>query len=140
MKKYSLLVSTLLLSISLLTACTSQTKETETATSTTTSQTSTSTTEASQTPSSSSQTETSTSSSSDPLSNRETGVDLEAGQVTIDYANQILGAQSWTVIHDNYNRTESIPHTILLAEDGTTYEIYQNGVIVDGEGNLIHQP
>ena len=69
-----------------------------------------------------------------------TGVSLESGQVTIDYANQVLGDRAWTIIQDNYNRTENTPYSVLQGNDGSLYNVYQNGVILDMAGSLIHKP
>lgn len=69
-----------------------------------------------------------------------TNISLESGQVTVDYTIQILGDQSWTIIQDNYNRTENTPHSVLQGENGSLYNVYQNGVILDIAGNLVYTP
>ena len=65
-----------------------------------------------------------------PLSNEDTGVRLDSGQDTIDYANTILGPLNWQAIESNYNRTESIPFELLQGENGFLFRVYRNGVIV----------
>lgn len=76
----------------------------------------------------------------DPLSNKETGVILESGPKTIEYANQILGENNWKVFEGNYTRTESIPYNILEGNDGIRYTIYQNGVIINANYQIVYQP
>ncbi|CYZ78819.1 TPA: translation initiation factor 1 (IF-1) [Streptococcus suis] len=76
----------------------------------------------------------------DPLKNTETGVQLDSGPKTIDYANSILGENNWRVIEGNYTRTESIPYNILEGDDNTRYTIYQNGVIINADYQIVYQP
>lgn len=70
------------------------------------------------------------STSVNPLTNEDTGISLESGQGTIDFANNILGNLNWQVIESNYNRTESIPFELLRGDNGSLYRIYRNGVIL----------
>lgn len=83
---------------------------------------------------------TSASSDTDPLKNTDTGVMLESGPVTIEYANSILGDKGWTVIEGNYTRTEAIPYNLIQGTDGSHYTVYQNGVILDATYTIIYQP
>ncbi|HEM3635613.1 TPA: translation initiation factor 1 (IF-1) [Streptococcus suis] len=76
----------------------------------------------------------------DPLKNTETGIQLDSGPKTIDYANSILGENNWRVIEGNYTRTESIPYNILEGDDNTRYTIYQNGVIINADYQIVYQP
>ncbi|MHC3566756.1 DUF6287 domain-containing protein [Streptococcus suis] len=76
----------------------------------------------------------------DPLKNTETGVQLDSGPKTIDYANSILGENNWRVIEGNYTRTESIPYNILEGDDNARYTIYQNGVITNADYQIVYQP
>lgn len=73
----------------------------------------------------------------DPLTNNNTGVTLDSGQVTIDYANSILGNRNWAAIESNYNRTESIPFELLQGDNGSLYRVYRNGVITSETKNII---
>ncbi len=74
---------------------------------------------------------------SNPLTTDDTGVRLESGQSTIDYANAILGPLNWQVIESNYNRTESIPFELLQGENGWLYRVYRNGVILSQTKDVI---
>ena len=74
---------------------------------------------------------------SNPLTNDDTGVRLDSGQSTIDYANAILGPLNWKIIESNYNRTESIPFELLQGENGWLYRVYRNGVILSQTKNVI---
>lgn len=74
---------------------------------------------------------------SNPLTNDDTGVRLESGQNTIDYANSILGLLNWKIIESNYNRTESIPFELLQGENGSLFRVYRNGVILSQIKNVI---
>ncbi|HEM6288594.1 TPA: translation initiation factor 1 (IF-1) [Streptococcus suis] len=76
----------------------------------------------------------------DPLKNTETGVQLDSGPKTIDYANSILGENNWRVIEGNYTRTESIPYNVLEGDDNARYTIYQNGVISNADYQIVYQP
>lgn len=76
-------------------------------------------------------------SSANPLTNIDTGVALESGQSTIDYANAILGPLNWQLIESNYNRTESIPFELLRGDNGALYRVYRNGVILSQTKDLI---
>ena len=92
---------------------------------------------------SSSTTDTISSSSTDIsqlLDSTDTGVTLESGQKTIDYANEILGDKDWNAMESNYGRTESVPFELLQGNDNSLYRVYQNGVITDEDDNLIYQP
>ncbi|BCP57671.1 lipoprotein [Streptococcus parasuis] len=82
----------------------------------------------------------STDSGIDPLKNTETGVQLESGPKTIEYANAILGENNWQVIEGNYTRTESIPYNTIEGDDDSLYAIYQNGVIVNADYQIVYQP
>ena len=72
-----------------------------------------------------------------PLTNDDTGIRLESGQSTVDYANTILGPLNWQVIESNYNRTESIPFELLQGENGWLYRVYRNGVILSQTKDVI---
>ena len=74
---------------------------------------------------------------SNPLTNDDTGIRLESGQSTVDYANTILGPLKWQVIESNYNRTEGIPFELLQGENGWLYRVYRNGVILSQTKNVI---
>ncbi|HFI0470172.1 TPA: DUF6287 domain-containing protein [Streptococcus suis] len=76
----------------------------------------------------------------DPLKNTETGIQLESGPKTIEYANSILGENNWRVIEGNYTRTEAIPYNVLEGNDNTHYSVYQNGVIVNANYQIVYQP
>lgn len=76
----------------------------------------------------------------DPLKNTETGIQLESGPKTIEYANSILGENNWRVIEGNYTRTETIPYNVLEGNDNTHYSVYQNGVIVNANYQIVYQP
>ncbi|MEG3303727.1 DUF6287 domain-containing protein [Streptococcus suis] len=76
----------------------------------------------------------------DPLKNTETGVQLDSGPKTIDYANSILGENNWRVIEGNYTRTESIPYNVLEGDDNVRYTIYQNGVIINADYQIVYHP
>lgn len=137
----------MLLALSLvvvLTACSNQqaTPSTSTTSSSTTQTTSSQTSTTTSTVDAASSTSaTSTTSSTDPLTTRDTGVSLESGQATLDYAVSILGDKNWVAIESNYNRTEAIPFELLQGNDGSLYRIYQNGVIVeDTQNQIVHQP
>lgn len=67
---------------------------------------------------------------SNPLTTNDTGVRLESGPDTINYANTILGPLNWTIIESNYNRTENIPFELLQGENGFLFRVYRNGVII----------
>lgn len=137
MKQRLLTSLTLLSTVLLLTAC-SQNQGQETVEETSTTTTSQSSTSHSSTVSS---TETATSSSSQSATEQDdTGIQLESGQKTIDYAVGILGDKEWQVIEDNYNRTNSIPFNLLQGNDQSLYRVYQNGVITDLDGNTIYEP
>ncbi|MER0123251.1 hypothetical protein ABPH35_06310 [Streptococcus sp. ZJ93] len=137
MKKTYKICFTLLSTLLLLTAC-SQGKDqsSKESSSITTSQTVSS----SSTASSSSTEPSSSLSAVDALHGKNTGVALESGQDTINYATMILGEKEWQVIEDNYNRTDAIPFNLLQGNDTTLYRVYQNGVITDMDGTIIHQP
>lgn len=70
----------------------------------------------------------------------DSGAVLESGPVTIEYANNHLGDRAWTVIEDNYNRTESTPFGLVQGNDGSLYRIYRNGVIVTIDSQLVYVP
>lgn len=72
----------------------------------------------------------------------ETGIILENGQSTIDYANQHLVDQGWNIIEDNYNRTEGVPYSLVQDSNGSPYlyYIYRNGVILSKDGSLVYAP
>lgn len=76
----------------------------------------------------------------DPLTNNNTGVHLENGSVTIEYANEILGPLNWQVIESNYNRTDGIPFEVLLGENGFLYRVYQNGIILNTDYQIVYHP
>ncbi|HFI0174994.1 DUF6287 domain-containing protein [Streptococcus suis] len=76
----------------------------------------------------------------DPLSNTQTGVTLDSGPKTIEYANQILGENNWQVVEGNYTRTESIPYNILEGNDKIRYTVYQNGIIINANYQIVYQP
>ncbi|MCK3905385.1 translation initiation factor 1 (IF-1) [Streptococcus suis] len=76
----------------------------------------------------------------DPLKNTETGIQLESGPKTIEYANSILGENNWRVIEGNYTRTETIPYNVLEGNDNTHYSVYQNGVILNANYQIVYQP
>lgn len=75
--------------------------------------------------------------SHDPLENDKTGVQLDGGSKTIEYADEILGQLNWQVLESNYNRTERIPFELLQGENGYLYRVYQNGVIWSQSHNMI---
>lgn len=75
-----------------------------------------------------------------PLEVKETGVQLETGPKTVQYANQILGDKDWTVIEGNYTRTESTPYNVLEGNDSSRYTVYQNGFIVNANYQIIYLP
>ncbi|HFH9837818.1 TPA: DUF6287 domain-containing protein [Streptococcus suis] len=72
----------------------------------------------------------------------DTGIALENGQSTIDYANTFLSDQGWSIIEDNYNRTEGVPYSLVQGSDNFPYlyYIYRNGVIVSTDGTLVYAP
>ncbi|HFI0852405.1 TPA: DUF6287 domain-containing protein [Streptococcus suis] len=76
----------------------------------------------------------------DPLKNTETGIQLESGPKTIEYANAILGENNWHVIEGNYTRTESIPYNVIEGDDDSRYTVYQNGVIINANYQIVYQP
>lgn len=76
----------------------------------------------------------------DPLKNTETGIQLESGPKTIEYANAILGENNWHVIEGNYTRTESIPFNVIEGNDESLYTVYQNGVIINANYQIVYQP
>lgn len=76
----------------------------------------------------------------DPLKNTETGIQLESGPKTIEYANAILGENNWHVIEGNYTRTESIPYNVIEGNDESLYTVYQNGVIINANYQIVYQP
>ncbi|HFI0809534.1 TPA: DUF6287 domain-containing protein [Streptococcus suis] len=76
----------------------------------------------------------------DPLKNTETGVQLESGPKTIEYANAILGENNWHVIEGNYTRTESIPYNVIEGDDDSRYTVYQNGIIINANYQIVYQP
>ncbi|MGT2964291.1 hypothetical protein [Streptococcus acidominimus] len=149
MKKYTLLTVSALAVLVLLTACTKKTNKSDTSSSTSTSQvsstshqsSSTSTTEPASTSSGEAKSDIDPASdTADLLQDKNTGVTLESGQDTINYASMILGDKEWTVLEDNYNRTDSTPYNLLQGTDGSLYRVYQNGVIVDMDDVIVHQP
>lgn len=75
-----------------------------------------------------------------PLKNTETGIQLESGPKTIDYANSILGENNWHVVEGNYTRTEAVPYNVIEGDDESRYTIYQNGVILNANYEIIYQP
>ncbi|MBF0788270.1 MULTISPECIES: hypothetical protein [unclassified Streptococcus] len=153
MKKYTLLSVSLLAVLALTTACSKKTSKSDSTTTTSQLSTSTSASSISQ-PASSTDVAGSSSASPDEvvsdtasasdladiLQDRNTGVTLESGQTTIDYANTILGDKSWLVLEDNYSRTDSVPYNLLQGTDGSLYRVYQNGVIIDMDDAIVHQP
>ncbi len=72
----------------------------------------------------------------------DTGIALENGQSTIDYANTFFSDHGWSIIEDNYNRTEGTPYSLVQGNDAFPhlYYIYRNGVIVSNEGSLVYAP
>lgn len=155
MKKYTLLTMSLLAVLTLATACSKKTNQSASSSGSTTSQVSKSSSSTGQQASSSTTADASSavassaevpsdsnanSDTADALQNQNTGVTLESGQSTINYANPILGDKDWTVLEDNYNRTDAIPYNLLQGTDGSLYRVYQNGVIVDMDDNIVHQP
>ncbi|MDG4477753.1 DUF6287 domain-containing protein [Streptococcus parasuis] len=76
----------------------------------------------------------------DPLKNTETGIQLESGPKTIEFANAILGENNWHVIEGNYTRTESIPYNVIEGDDDSRYTVYQNGVIINANYQIVYQP
>lgn len=72
----------------------------------------------------------------------DTGIALEKGQSTIDYANTFLSDQGWSIIEDNYNRTEATPYSLVQGSNDFPYlyYIYRNGVIVSTDGTLVYAP
>lgn len=144
MKKHLLFTTSLLAVLVLATACSKQSNESSPSSSTSSQVSATSSSIQQQ--ASSSTVETSSSETSadsattDVLQNENTGVTLESGQATINYANTILGDKGWTVLEDNYNRTDGIPYNLLQGTDGSLYRVYQNGVIVDMDDIIVHQP
>ncbi|HFU4025131.1 TPA: DUF6287 domain-containing protein [Streptococcus suis] len=72
----------------------------------------------------------------------DTGIALENGQSTIDYANTFLSDQGWSIIEDNYNRTEATPYSLVQGSNDFPYlyYIYRNGVIVSTDGTLVYAP
>ncbi|MGT2950252.1 hypothetical protein BU202_02115 [Streptococcus cuniculi] len=147
MKKYTLLAMSLLAVLTLSTGCSTKTPKTNASSSASSSQVSTSS--SSSTDSSSSVAAASSSEApaaepvtdpADAIQNDNTGVTLDSGQDTINYANSILGDKGWTVLEDNYNRTDSIPYNLLQGTDGSLYRVYQNGVILDMDDTVVHQP
>ncbi|MGT2716414.1 hypothetical protein [Streptococcus respiraculi] len=142
MKKYTLLAISLLAVLTLSTGCSKKTDKSDSSSSTTASQVSKSSSSTSQQASSvpASSSTLSDTDTTDALQNTNSGVTLESGQDTIDYANSILGDKGWTVLEDNYNRTDSIPYNLLQGTDGSLYRVYQNGVIVDMNDTVVHQP
>lgn len=72
----------------------------------------------------------------------DTGIALENGQSTIDYANTFLSDHGWSIIEDNYNRTEGTPYSLVQGNDAFPYlyYIYRNGVIVSTDGTLVYAP
>ncbi|MBY5034513.1 DUF6287 domain-containing protein [Streptococcus gallolyticus] len=71
---------------------------------------------------------------------KEQPISLTQGQSTIDYANSVLGDRSWTIIDDNYNRTELNPFSTIQGNDNSIYLVYQNGLITTENGTVEHQP
>lgn len=133
MKKsiYSALV--LLASSCLLAACGNSTSQESPASSTSTVSSTSSSAQLSSS-SSSSSTETSLATTVD------SGIKLESGQDTLNYTSMVLGDKDWQVIEDNYNRTNSIPSSLVQGNDGSLYRVYQDGVIKDMDDELVHQP
>lgn len=77
---------------------------------------------------------------SDPLKNTETGIQLESGPKTIEYATTILGENGWEIVEGNYTRTDGIPYNVIEGDDNSHYSIYQNGVIVNADYKIVYQP
>ncbi|MTB64573.1 hypothetical protein GGG87_06150 [Streptococcus sp. zg-86] len=143
MKKYTLLAVSCLALLTIATACSKKETQTKMTSSSSTSQVSTSSSSSQSSSSSTSEpasTADTTSAAAEALGDKNTGVTLESGQDTINYTNMILGDKGWTVVEGNYNRTDSVPYNLLQGTDGSLYRVYQNGVILDMEDTVVHQP
>lgn len=151
MKKYTFLAMSLLAVLTLSTGCSKKTPKTNASSSASSSQVSTSSSSSTDSTSSVAAASSSDAPAAEPVTdpvtdpadaiqNNNTGVTLDSGQDTINYANSILGDKGWTVLEDNYNRTDSIPYNLLQGTDGSLYRVYQNGVILDMDDTVVHQP
>lgn len=70
----------------------------------------------------------------------DTGVTLSGGQSSSDYATKILGDKGWTVWSGTYGRTEDVPYNTLNSSDNQTIYVYQNGVIISQDNQIIYEP
>lgn len=70
----------------------------------------------------------------------DTGVSLSADQTMLDYVIPIMGDKGWSMVEDNFNRSQLNAHATLQASDGNRVQVYANGLILNQEGQLIYIP
>lgn len=71
---------------------------------------------------------------------RNTGVWLSGGQSSVDYANEKLGFKEREVFAGNYGMTDEIPYNAVHSPDGTVVWVYQNGVILKEDSQILYEP
>ena len=76
----------------------------------------------------------------DARKRRNTGVWLSGGQSSIDYANEKLGFKEREVFAGNYGMTDEIPYNAVHSTDGSVVWVYQNGVILQEDGQILYEP
>lgn len=70
----------------------------------------------------------------------DTGTSLEVGQALLDYVAPVMGDKGWTLVEDNFNRSQLNAHATLQAADGSRIQVYANGLILNQDGQLIYIP
>ena len=76
----------------------------------------------------------------DARKRRNTGVWLSGGQSSVDYANEKLGLKEREVFAGNYGMTDEIPYNAVHSTDGSVVWVYQNGVILQEDGQILYEP
>ena len=76
----------------------------------------------------------------DARKRRNTGVWLSGGQSSVDYANEKLGFKEREVFAGNYGMTDEIPYNAVHSTDGSVVWVYQNGVILQEDGQILYEP
>lgn len=70
----------------------------------------------------------------------DTRTSLEVGQALLDYVAPVMGDKGWTLVEDNFNRSQLNAHATLQATDGSRIHVYANGLILNQDGQLIYIP
>ena len=70
----------------------------------------------------------------------DTGVKLTGGTSSSDYATQILGDKGWIVDSGSYGRTNDVPYNSVRSSSGEFVWVYQNGVIIGSDSQILYEP